>query len=331
MKSYWLISLFVLLYVNGGAQLFIDQPKQGFGSSDYTFDSVTFKYVELDKIAQNYWLFEPVNDSNKPLNVVVFTHGYSAKNPGVYGAWIEHLTKKGNIVIFPRYQYNFTTTTHYFTGNAATAVKHAVNELKTNVKYQSVNTENAFYVGHSYGGVISANMALKYKEFELPKPIGLMMCNPGTGGFNGGRYRYKKYAAMDTTIPIIMIDGEKDRVVKGRFPKKLYKYLKTDKNKIAYITQLRQKTDSINITAYHNACLAPDDKYNSITNSIQIRKGLKIGKVSAVDYFMFWKLADELMDYGFNNKESASFFNLHDKKVFLGSTAKGAIVPVYFK
>ena len=41
--------------------------------------------------------------------VVVFNHGWFAVNPGVYGAWIEHMVRKGRIVIAPRYQRDWST------------------------------------------------------------------------------------------------------------------------------------------------------------------------------------------------------------------------------
>ena len=51
-----------------------------------------------------YWLFEP--DDPKPVRapLIVFNHGWSAMSPWVYGAWIDHMVRRGNIVVFPIYQ-----------------------------------------------------------------------------------------------------------------------------------------------------------------------------------------------------------------------------------
>ena len=54
--------------------------------------------------ARSYWLFEPAEPTPERAPVVVFHHGWLAINPGVYGAWIEHLVRSGAVVIFPRYQ-----------------------------------------------------------------------------------------------------------------------------------------------------------------------------------------------------------------------------------
>lgn len=51
----------------------------------------------------SYWLFEPDEPKPERAPVVVFSHGWIAVNPGVYGAWIEHLVRSGRIVIYSRY------------------------------------------------------------------------------------------------------------------------------------------------------------------------------------------------------------------------------------
>src|SRR4051812_41913984 len=45
--------------------------------------------------ARSYWLFEPADPTPARAPVVVFHHGWLATNPGVYGAWIEHLVRQG--------------------------------------------------------------------------------------------------------------------------------------------------------------------------------------------------------------------------------------------
>src|SRR5690242_5529554 len=50
--------------------------------------------------ARSYWLFEPDDPRPEKAPVVVFHHGWLAVNPGTYGAWIEHLARRGFVVIF---------------------------------------------------------------------------------------------------------------------------------------------------------------------------------------------------------------------------------------
>ena len=49
--------------------------------------------------ARSYWIFEPAGPTPEKAPVVVFSHGWMAINPGIYGAWIEHLVRSGRIVV----------------------------------------------------------------------------------------------------------------------------------------------------------------------------------------------------------------------------------------
>src|SRR5262245_53103621 len=55
--------------------------------------------------AELYYLFEPASPA--PVGkapVIVFVHGWQALEPFPYRPWITHLVRRGNIVIYPRYQ-----------------------------------------------------------------------------------------------------------------------------------------------------------------------------------------------------------------------------------
>ena len=58
---------------------------------------------------KEYWIYEPDRPKPKTAPVVIFLHGWSGTNPLYYGAWIDHIVKRGNIVVFPRYQSNILT------------------------------------------------------------------------------------------------------------------------------------------------------------------------------------------------------------------------------
>src|SRR5262245_4974237 len=75
------------------------QPKEGPGGSAYAHAALTKHRYRQG--AQEYWLFEPAKPKPESVPVVVFLHGWGAMNPLLYGGWIEHLVKRGNIVVFP--------------------------------------------------------------------------------------------------------------------------------------------------------------------------------------------------------------------------------------
>jgi len=77
------------------------QPRSGPGGADYAFDSVK---AHLYKEDGKFWIFEPADPKPETAPLVVFNHGYGATEPRTYGAWIDHLVKRGKIVVYPAYQ-----------------------------------------------------------------------------------------------------------------------------------------------------------------------------------------------------------------------------------
>ena len=93
------------------------QPQSGPGGKQYVHGSVTKN--RYGKGGQEYWMFEPDSPRPRTAPVIVFLHGWGGMNPLYYGAWIDHLVKRGNIVIYPRYQANLLTSIKDFTPNTS--------------------------------------------------------------------------------------------------------------------------------------------------------------------------------------------------------------------
>src|SRR5947209_8203149 len=52
---------------------------------------------EIGLGVRSCWVFEPSQPAPAKAPVVVFCHGWLSTNPGLYGAWIEHLVGDGRI------------------------------------------------------------------------------------------------------------------------------------------------------------------------------------------------------------------------------------------
>src|SRR5918996_3591130 len=127
------------------------QPDTGPGGKQYVHAKVTKN--RYGKGGQEYWIFEP--DMPKPASapLIVFLHGWGGMNPLYYGAWIDHLVKRGNIVIYPRYQASLLTPLRNFTPNTVAAVKDALRRLQTEQGHVSPELNKFAAVGHSMGGL----------------------------------------------------------------------------------------------------------------------------------------------------------------------------------
>jgi acetyl esterase/lipase len=129
---------------------------------------------------RSYWLFEPAEPrAAEPAPVVVLLHGWMSTNPGLYGAWIAHLTRHGHIVIYPRYQDDWTTRPADFLPNALDAIRNALTVLETAPGHTRPDRGRFALIGHSAGGNLAAQLAALASEVGLPEPKALVAVLPG--------------------------------------------------------------------------------------------------------------------------------------------------------
>ena len=162
---------------SGGTASPPGQPTSGPGGSQYPCGGKKVQsYGEGDL---QYWLYEPVNPSPKSAPVIVFNHGWAAMEPRSYEVWIDHLVRRGNIVIYPRYQGSLLTDGELFLDNAAAAVKEAFAKLVSEPGHVRPQLDRVAAVGHSAGGLVAAGLAAVAQQKGLP-PVKAVMCvEPG--------------------------------------------------------------------------------------------------------------------------------------------------------
>ena len=152
------------------------QPERGPGGSDYSHAAV--KESKHGRGGTEYHLFEPAEPAPQSAPVIVFLHGWTAIDPWLYGAWIQHLARRGNIVIHCRYQESALTPSPFFTPNTVAAVHAALAEL-AQPGHVPPDTTRFAIAGHSVGGLLTVNLAALCAEQGLPEPRALMSIQPG--------------------------------------------------------------------------------------------------------------------------------------------------------
>ena len=181
----FVISLFVigiLIFSSSGIAIanFDDptppnQPESGPGGSGYSHDGYEKNRYKWG--GSQYWIFEPRKPKPESAPLIVFNHGYLAIHPIIYWTWIIHLVKKGNIVVYPRYQGGFVLGYKNFLPNAINAVEDAIKTLQSG-DHVRPELDKFAIVGHSLGGGITANMAALAEEEGLPIPKAIMPVQP---------------------------------------------------------------------------------------------------------------------------------------------------------
>jgi predicted esterase len=196
------------------------QPASGPGGQDYPFNTVTSnRYGEGDEA---YYIYEPAQPApTKPLPVIAFLHGYGGIDPDQdnYTAWITHLVRRGNLLIFPVFQAPDSRDGTKYTDNALAALKAAVQRLQDGTHGQA-DLSNFMMVGYSAGGVVATNLTGRAEKNGLPVPKALFAVTPG-GCANCSLFAVRNFtldpATELATIPaatkMLVLVGNQDVIV----------------------------------------------------------------------------------------------------------------------
>jgi acetyl esterase/lipase len=316
------------------------QPSSGPGGSQYLHTSVTRN--RYGKGGQEYWIFEPDSPKPRTAPVIVLLHGWGGMNPLFYGAWIDHLVKRGNIVIYPRYQATLLTPLKDFTPNTLTAVKDALSRLQSEKGHVSPELNKFAAVGHSMGGLLAANLAALAVESKLPRVRAVMSVEPGIteSPINFELADLKKIPS-DTLL--LALAGDQDSLVRDTDAKRIYyESTRVSAANKDFITLVSDTHGTPALLASHRAPTALDRSYDSgeglsgapagtsdpIGDAPQIKRRVRpeTMMVNALDYYGTWKLFDALCDAAFTGKNRQYALGNTPQQRFMGRWSDGTPV-----
>lgn len=264
-----------------------------------------------------YWIFSPAKSQEALAPVVVFVHGWGAMDPFLYGGWILHLVRGGNIVIYPRYQESLSTRLEELTPNAVAAVQEALEQL-TAAGPVFPDCDRMAIVGHSMGGFIATNLAA---DEELPVPKAVMIIEPGDGEDRmprlGERLPLADPSGLSSDTLFLLVTGDADTVVGNRGATKIWSALEgIPRAGRVFATIASDHRLSPPLLADHLSPLAVDrsfpeeptgdlDKRPVRVNGLHQRWANRFAP-DALDYDGYWKMFDELLDAAFSGTGSLS-------------------------
>lgn len=294
------------------------QPAAGPGGAEYLHKSVAF--YDGAARADGFWLFEPADPKPDSAEVVVFMHGYGAYNPLAYGKWVKHLVAKGNIVIYPRYQKNLLMPRpDAFPANAAQGIQDALKLLNTG-DHVRPKTKQVAYFGHSYGGVITANLGVNWKKYGIPKPAAMLLCQPGSGPLKGARL--EKYDSLSSDLNLLIIVGEDDYVVGHEFGKLVFETAVN--TPMRNLVVQRHDTDGHRwVLATHSEPYSYDLDFDSGVRNYTTRRVFQSSRLNEVDFNCYWKLGDALISYTREGCFGEVAFGNTEEQRYLGQWANG--------
>jgi predicted alpha/beta-hydrolase family hydrolase len=156
----------------------------------------------IGKGSSGVWIFQP---AGKPKDVVVFFHGQGGPTeatPVNHRPWIDHLVKRGSLVIYPRYELSYEPDPTPF---VVKGVKAAM---------QRVDTKGlpVLAIGYSRGGGLVVEYGAFAKQNGLPVPNAIMAVFPAG---QGDERRIVPLTGIDHKTAILLQTGEDDNVVAG--------------------------------------------------------------------------------------------------------------------
>lgn len=238
--------------------------------------------------ARSYWLFEPANPKPEIAPVVVFNHGWLAVNPGAYGAFIDHLVRSGQVVIFPRYQADMATRPADFLPNALHAVRDAFDVLETSGKHIRPDRRQFALIGHSAGGNLAAQMAAVAVESGLPEPRAVVALMPG----EVQPIPEPSLSRIPATTLLVVVAAEDDRVVGDVRARQIFAGATAiPKERKKYVLYLSDLHGSPRLIADH---LAPTAAFTGFDTGDGFLRGFQMtrAELNAYDYAGFWRLTD---------------------------------------
>ena len=296
-----------------------NQPASGPGGSDYRFDKVRAERVGAPPTG--FWLFFPERAADTdPLPVVVFLHGFSAVDPFGYGAWIDHIVRRGAVLIYPEYQTKDLTQTSSakYQPNAIASIEAAIALLGAG-HAGPVDLDSIAIVGHSLGAVLALNIAALAGGLKLPHVAAVMSAEPGGCAECGGissliGLAYVDLSGIGQDTRVIVVVGEDDQVVTDEGARAAWAMLtNVPAEHRDYVVIHSDHRGNPPLIADHYAPLAANDKAD----------------IDAMDWYGTWKLFDLLTDCGFHDQGCESSFGGTTIETYMGAWSDGTpVVPL---
>jgi hypothetical protein len=142
--------------------------------------------------ADAWFVYEPTSPTPASAPLVVVTHGYyEFSGNGQDDALARHTASEGNIVIYPRWQTDVAVPCpgpfdiEPCMKSEVAGIKGALAFLRADPSRVQPQLDRTSYFGFSFGGIITADLANRYKKLGVPRPRAIWLDDPHDGGLTG--------------------------------------------------------------------------------------------------------------------------------------------------
>jgi len=339
------------------------QPMTGPGGKQAAHAAVIKNRYEQG--AKEYWIFEP--DSPKPATapLIIFLHGWGGTNPLYYGAWLDHLVKRGNIVVYPRYQANLLTARSDFFPNTIDAIKNAIARLQSEPGHVRPDLNKFAVVGHSLGGLLAASVTALASDSGLPRVRAVMSVEPAMTR-EPANIPLADLSLIPRDTLLLAVAGDRDTLARDNDAKRIYyESTRVPAGNKDFVMLVSDDHARPGLNASHRAPTSIDKSFDNGDGSLlertnrsdagplrqrlnermqeadQSRGGIagnapqsqttssgsrEYPIVDAMDYYGVWKLFDGLCDAAFYGKNREFALGNTPQQRFMGVWSDGVKV-----
>ena len=287
------------------------QPATGPGGQEYRFGDVTA--VRAGDEPRGAWVFSPtlVTEAERSsLPVVVFLHGFGANDPALYGGWIDHIARRGAVVIFPDYQ-----EPGFFSGGQGAYLANMLAGIAAAIDRIGTTPDRVHVVGHSLGAILTAAYGALAPAADLPHAATLTFITPG-GCRNCGNFgSFGVPLPLDRQIPAetmvrTVVGG--DDVIVGDADARALQAMLTD------VPAGRKVFESI-----------PSDDHGSpplIADHLFAQSGTTGESTDALDWYGLWRPFDALIECADRQQACEIALGNGDDRGYMGIWSDGTPV-----
>jgi pimeloyl-ACP methyl ester carboxylesterase len=196
------------------------QPKSGPGGADNPGIEIVKRGIGTPSNAA--YVYYGKDGRAEPRPVIVMLHAWGAVNPSIYAGWIDHLARRGYLVVFPSFQDVGRTRPVDASARMESLVKNVLAALGTDPDVKPDLTKVAV-IGHSAGAGIAANFAANAKTSGLPAPrLVLMVMAGGIASDEKSRgVQIGDLAQIDPATNLVAIVGDREAQASERISRRL--------------------------------------------------------------------------------------------------------------
>jgi len=288
--------------------------------------------------ADRSYAFFPDDGGAMHLPLIVFLHGWQGTSPKNYGAFIDHLVRRGSVVVFPVYQTGANTPPQGITNTAATSIKAMIKHL--NRQYpKMIDEEKTLYYGYSMGASIAINFAMRPDKFKLPKPLALLLTAPGDAyhvakGAKGKSILYRSLSHLPKELPIVLMTGQEDTSIGLPTAISHWNQICSQKRLKRLIIWPGGKSETQSIHSGHGAAGAPDKRYDfsniygAVPATMPRLKNFPVSKsLNNLDFYGQWKVVVSYLEAVRESTNPEWIFSRDEIIEDLGTFANGKAYP----